>query len=105
MLEKVGAVVTVAENGKEAVELAIGGKFDLILMDCQMPVMDGYEAAKELRKLGNIIPVVAMTANALAGDRRRCLDAGMDDYLSKPVKQDKLGRVLAKWLKAERPAA
>ncbi len=105
MLEKVGVAVTVAENGKEALELAIGGKFDLILMDCQMPVMDGYEAANELRKLGNIIPVVAMTANALSGDRRRCLDAGMDDYLSKPVKQTKLGRVLAKWLKAERPAA
>ncbi|NQU50246.1 MAG: response regulator [Planctomycetes bacterium] len=105
MLEKVGVAVTVAENGKVALELAIGGKFDLILMDCQMPVMDGYEAAKELRKLGNIIPVVAMTANALAGDRRRCLDAGMDDYLSKPVKQTKLGRALAKWLKAEGPAA
>ena len=94
----------VAENGKEAVEQVSAKAFDLVLMDCQMPVMDGYSAARELRRRGATVPIVAMTANALAGDRQLCLDAGMDDYISKPVKQGKLQRMLSKWMKSGRPA-
>ncbi len=105
MLEKLGVTVYLAENGREAVEQASTMDFDLILMDCQMPEMDGYEAVGELRRRGYTIPVVAMTANALAGDRQRCLDAGMDDYITKPVKQEKLVRMLHKWMKSKRPAA
>ncbi len=104
MLEKVGVTVFVAENGKEAVEQVSAKAFDLVLMDCQMPVMDGYSAARELRRRGATVPIVAMTANALAGDRQLCLDAGMDDYISKPVKQGKLQRMLSKWMKSGRPA-
>lgn len=105
MLEKMGVTVFLAENGREAVEQASTMEFDMVLMDCQMPEMDGYEAAQELRRRGITVPIVAMTANALAGDRQLCLDAGMDDYVTKPVKQGKLQRVLGKWMKSKRPAA
>lgn len=97
MLEKIGHRVTVANNGEEAVEAFDGGRFDLILMDLQMPVMGGLEAtqairAREARRSWAIqgdwrpIPIVAMTAHAMAGDRERCLEAGMDDYVSKPIR-------------------
>ena len=88
-------------NGKEVLQIIETIKFDLILMDCQMPEMDGYEATREIRKKGNSIPIVAMTANAIAGDRERCLEAGMDDYVSKPVKPDALAKVLKTWLAKE----
>jgi CheY-like chemotaxis protein/HPt (histidine-containing phosphotransfer) domain-containing protein len=94
ILKKQGHEVVVANNGHEAVELAQSEPFDVILMDLQMPEMDGFEATREIRAreaaLGGHIPIVALTAHALKGDRERCLGAGMDAYLSKPVRADEL---------------
>ncbi len=104
MLEKVGLSYEVVNNGEEAVKrLTQDHDFDLVLMDCQMPIMDGYEATRKLReyeedKPFGRLPVIAMTANAMEGDRDKCLDAGMDDYVAKPVKQDALRETLAKYL-------
>ncbi len=103
MLEKLGLEYEVAGNGREAVKLIDGQeKFDLILMDCQMPVMDGYEATGEIRKLeqqnNHHIPIIAMTANAMEGDREKCITAGMDDYIAKPVKQTELKEKVFTWL-------
>jgi CheY-like chemotaxis protein len=100
MIERMGSRVTLAENGKEAVEILKIQSFDLVLMDLQMPEMDGLSATREIRKLGTPvsgIPIIAMTANALKGDRERCLEAGMDDYISKPVDKDGLKHILMKW--------
>ncbi|MCK4871250.1 MAG: DUF3365 domain-containing protein [Phycisphaerales bacterium] len=99
-LRKAGAVVTAAENGQVAYVKATeawkaGDPFDVILMDMQMPVMDGYQATLKLRKDGYAGPVIALTAHAMAGDRQKCLDAGCDDYASKPVNQTKLLRTIA----------
>ena len=97
-----GYSVDIASNGKEAIEAVKNNTYDLILMDCQLPEMDGYEATKEIRKLeGNKrhTPIIAMTAHALEGDKEKCLMAGMDDYISKPVRKEKLEEVLKKWLK------
>ncbi|MFA6030923.1 MAG: PAS domain S-box protein [Elusimicrobiota bacterium] len=99
-LEKLGYRADVAGDGKEALAALEGGRYGLVLMDCQMPVLDGYEAARELRRReGGLrrVPVVAMTAHALEGDRERCLAAGMDDYLAKPVRLEDLGSALARW--------
>ncbi len=104
MLEKVGLKPKLANNGVEAVQMLNEQTFDLVLMDCQMPEMDGFDATREIRKLAikatdqNLIPVVAMTANVMSGDRERCLEVGMDDYIGKPVQRDKLESVLRKWL-------
>jgi len=104
MLEKVGMTYEVVNNGAEAISrLKLQHDFNLILMDCQMPVMDGYEATKALRELEeenelSRLPVIAMTANAMEGDKDKCLAAGMDDYVSKPVNQKALKETLAKWL-------
>jgi PAS domain S-box-containing protein len=102
MLQKMGFQVDVAQNGLEAVEAIKKNTFDLIFMDCQMPEMDGYEATKKIKSLKDDkskIPIIAMTANAMEGDREKCLAAGMDDYLSKPIRKDKLEEILKKWLK------
>jgi two-component system sensor histidine kinase/response regulator len=102
-LEKVGLHVEIAANGREAIEAWSARRFDLILMDCQMPEMDGYDAAREIRKRENggpRVPIVALTAHALQGDRERCLDAGMDDYMAKPLEPEKLRACLAKHLRA-----
>lgn len=101
-LEKLGIASSVVSNGREALESLRKGLYDLVLMDCQMPEMDGYEATALIR-VGDVdkvktIPIVAMTANAIKGDRERCLDVGMDDYLPKPVKSVQLAKVLQKWL-------
>ena len=103
LLQKMGFFVGVAGNGKEAMDTLANGDFDLVLMDCQMPEMDGYEATRAIRagqatplKAG--IPIVAMTANAVSGDREKCLKAGMDDYLTKPIIPARLSETLDKWL-------
>lgn len=103
LLEKLGVEVEVAVNGCEAVEKAAAQTYDLILMDCQMPEMDGYEATRHIRQReaqrgSERVPIVALTAHALSGDREKCLAVGMDDYLSKPLKPDELKTTLLKWL-------
>jgi CheY-like chemotaxis protein len=106
MLKGFGCEVEVANNGREAVAAAYRTRFDLILMDCQMPEMDGFEATRILRKLEAAraataprIPIIALTANAMGGDRERCLAAGMDDYLAKPFKLDHVWDLLTTWIK------
>jgi CheY-like chemotaxis protein len=101
MLQKMGFEPTIVANGQEAVEALAQTAYDIIFMDCQMPVMDGYEATGLIRKNeqpGKYPVIIAMTANALQGDREKCLEAGMDDYVSKPLKQDVLRRTLQKWV-------
>jgi CheY-like chemotaxis protein len=101
-VEKLGYQAQIASGGARALELLDTHSFDLILMDCQMPGMDGYETvarirANEQRLARPHMPIVAMTASALNGDRQKCLDAGMDDYLTKPVELERLGLLLEKW--------
>jgi len=101
ILELMEFEVEVAENGKEAFEKHQASKFDLILMDIQMPEMDGFEATKAIRSEENQekhTPIIALTANALTGDREKCIDAGMDDYITKPIEADKLEEILQKYL-------
>jgi len=100
MLEKLGCVVEVAEDGEQALEVAAGQEFDLVLMDWQMPGMDGLETTRHLKQLwaaDRQVPVVALTASAMEGDRAACLEAGMSDYLTKPVRMASLGYVLDRW--------
>ncbi len=99
MLRKLGYEVGIAGNGQEAVELAMTGSFVAVLMDLQMPLMDGFEATAELRRLGVEVPIVAMTASALGTDRDRCVEAGMDGYLTKPVSTAALGGQLRQLLR------
>jgi CheY-like chemotaxis protein len=98
LLEKAGCRCDVAANGLEAVQSVTQVGYDLVFMDCQMPEMDGYEATRRIRALGHRLPIVAMTAEAMAGDRERCLDAGMDDYVAKPIEPDMLRRKLDQYL-------
>lgn len=100
LLQKFGCTVTVAQNGREAVDLCSSGSYDAILMDCEMPAMDGLEATRLLRQNGLKTPIIALTANGTDGERDRCLKAGMDDYLSKPVRADELRKKLARWMNA-----
>ncbi len=104
LLSVLGYECDIAVNGQIALEKMATGRYDLVLMDCQMPVQDGYSATREWRDREVLqgatlrLPIVAMTANAMAGDRQRCLDAGMDDYLSKPVSREQLENCLQRWL-------
>ena len=105
LLTLLGLSFAVAENGKEALEQLERDAFDVVLLDCQMPVMDGYTAVRILRqnetaKSSRHMPVIAMTANAMAGDREKCLRAGMDDYLSKPLNRALLEQTLRRWIPA-----
>ncbi len=98
-LEKLGYQCHIASDGAEAVEALRKEKFDLVLMDCQMPRMDGFEAARRIRESGEMdIPIIAVTASAMSTDRERCIRGGMSDYLSKPVEIGVLSEMLAKWL-------
>jgi signal transduction histidine kinase/DNA-binding response OmpR family regulator len=106
MLEKAGLTPETANDGVEAMDVLRSEQFDVVLMDCQMPRMDGYEATEAIRdresRQGLMrMPVIAMTANAMAGDKERCLAVGMDDYLSKPVKPSQLENMLRQWLPME----
>ena len=105
ILDKLGYSADVVKNGKEAYEAYASGDYDLVLMDVQMPEMDGFEATAKIRKLivenkAKKVPIIAMTAHAMDGDRERCIEAGMDDYLSKPISRNQLLDVLQRWLKA-----
>jgi CheY-like chemotaxis protein len=106
MLSQCGATVTVANHGQEALEMMESQAFDLIFLDCQMPVMDGYQAAtaireREVRTGAKRIPIIAMTANVLKSDREQCLNAGMDDHVAKPVQKSDFIRALQRWLPRE----
>ncbi|MDP7063364.1 MAG: response regulator [Planctomycetota bacterium] len=97
--------ITTVVNGLEALHAVASGGFDLVLMDCQMPELDGYEATRRIRALEapmNKIPIVALTANAMVGDRRKCLAEGMDDYMSKPLVKERLLSVMREWLATDR---
>jgi CheY-like chemotaxis protein len=104
LLEKRGYTVDIAEDGKEAVEkykqrlLQVGNPYTLILMDIQMPIMDGIEATREIRKTDENIPIIALTAHAMKGDKSKFLSEGMNDYISKPVKKDFLFEILDKYI-------
>jgi CheY-like chemotaxis protein len=98
ILQRAGFDIDVVADGHEALEAHQNTPYDLILMDCQMPIMDGFEASRQIRKLTIPQPVIiAVTANALVGERERCLNAGMDDYLSKPFQAEQLVGVVKKW--------
>ncbi len=104
MLLRFGCTVQIAANGEEALSAVRARSFDVILMDCQMPVMDGWSAASAIREWerpDKRTPIIALTANALAGDRQRCLDSGMDDYLTKPLSLTELHAQLIKWMGSE----
>ena len=97
-LETLGYRADVVSNGADAIEALQHDAFDLVLMDCEMPVMDGFEAARKIREASNLrIPIIAVTANAMSGDRDRCIRAGMDDFLSKPIDLQQLAEMLDKW--------
>jgi two-component system, sensor histidine kinase and response regulator len=98
ILQRAGFNIDLVADGNEAVEAHRANPYDLILMDCQMPTMDGFEASRTIRQLNQRQPVIiAVTANALVGEREKCLDAGMNDYLSKPFQADQLVSLVKKW--------
>ncbi|MEI6730295.1 MAG: response regulator, partial [Pseudomonadota bacterium] len=103
MIKSFGCKVSNAGNGLEAIDMVTANDYDLILMDCQMPIMDGYDATQAICKMKSQglcknMPIIAITANVMKGDREKCLDAGMDDYTDKPVRKEKLRAILTKWL-------
>lgn len=105
-LKKANINIVIANNGKEAVDiLNENEEFDAILMDCQMPIMDGYEATKHIREIEKFanLPIIAMTANAMQGDKEKCISVGMNDYISKPLDFNKFYETLGKWVKLKNP--
>jgi CheY-like chemotaxis protein len=101
LLGRMGLEVTIAANGKEAVQMALAGDFDLILMDIQMPRMNGYRATKAIRKQAITTPIIALTAHAMKGDEQKCIEAGCDDYLAKPLDRRELLKKISKYLPAQ----
>jgi CheY-like chemotaxis protein len=101
LLHRAGVTVTVARDGREALDVLDREAFDGVLMDCQMPVMDGYAATRALRQRPGLqaLPVIAMTANAMVGDREKALEAGMNDHVAKPVRFDDLLAALLRWVR------
>jgi CheY-like chemotaxis protein len=100
MIERIGYRADSAENGAGALACLSHRDYDLILMDCQMPTMDGYEATQEIRRCQGQrghIPIIAVTANSMEGDKERCLQAGMDDYIAKPIKAELLREIVHRW--------
>jgi signal transduction histidine kinase/CheY-like chemotaxis protein len=104
LLNKMGLHVTIAEDGNKTVQKALTGSFDLIFMDINMPNMNGYEATQTLRKEGITTPVIALTANAMKGDNKKCIEAGCDGYLSKPLDFRELLETIGKYLSSKEPA-
>lgn len=107
LLRKLGCSVDVAANGAEAVRALEQESYALVFMDCMMPEMDGYDATTRIRALATPmkdVPIVALTANVMAGDRERCLAAGMNDYLSKPIQRAELKRALDRWAQTAPPS-
>ena len=105
-LNKSNIKIVIVNNGKEALEiLKENEEFDAILMDCQMPIMDGYEATKYIREMEKFanLPIIAMTANAMQGDKEKCISVGMNDYISKPLDFNKFYETLLKWIKIKNP--
>ena len=103
MLQHFGCSIEVANNGSEALDLVKKDAFDLVFMDCQMPVMDGYQATAEIRNWERemkrkAIPIIALTANALSGEKEKCLQAGMNEYMTKPFTMDSFAAMLAETL-------
>ena len=105
LLEKLGLTAHVVSNGLEAVKAVAARDYPVVLMDCHMPEMDGFEATREIRRMEAVVgkhtPIIAVTALAMAGDRERCIDAGMDDYISKPIDKDRLKNKLNLWMRKE----
>jgi len=100
LVSKLGFATDVAGHGAEAVDMVQKQNYDLILMDCQMPVMDGFEATKAIRNMQGPIsrtPIIAVTANVSTGQREKCLEAGMNDYVAKPINREVLEKVIDKW--------
>jgi signal transduction histidine kinase/CheY-like chemotaxis protein len=105
LLQGAGFELTIVDDGLAAIERAAAGRFDLIFMDCQMPRLDGLETSRRLRHAGVMTPIVALTAHARREDEERCLEAGMNDFLGKPFRQQELREVLSRWLPEPDPAA
>jgi len=105
LLTRAGAQVTTAENGAIGCEFALRRNFDVILMDMQMPVMDGYTAARRLRDAGQTLPIIALTAHTMAGDREKCIEAGCSDYLTKPINPEQMFAVIERSLQSAEVAA
>jgi len=105
LLNSIGVNVSVVENGQHALKILEKESFDGILMDCQMPVMDGYEATKEIRKQDRFknLPIIAMTANVMPGDKEKALEIGMNDYISKPIKPEEMFAIMARWITPKQP--
>ena len=103
LLDKLGYVVEAVSDGQKAVDRVMESRYSLVLMDCQMPVMDGLQATREIRKreVGHRTPIVALTAGALQSDEANCRNAGMDGFISKPIDIHKLKRVLETWHETE----
>jgi CheY-like chemotaxis protein len=108
LLERCGHEVVVVDDGRSAVTAAQAHRFDVILMDVQMPEMSGFEATRRIRAHevdAGRVPIIALTAHAMSGDRERCLEAGMDDYLTKPIDKARLHELVARWSARARHAA